>query len=359
MKYMNKILFLVFLFACFIISPLKAQEDDKQEQVDIKGIVFGHVNDSYEWHITDIGDISLCVHLPVIVYSQASGWNVFLSSKLEHGGNHNGFYIATTGKYEGKIVERNVQGDEVRPFDISITKNVFSLLLNSLILIIIIMSVARWYKKRPQGTKSPGGFIGFMEKLIVMINDDVIKPSIGPNYRKFSPYLLTAFFFILVNNYMGLIPLFPGGANVTGNIAITLVLSVCTFLAINLFATKDYWKEIFWPDVPTWLKVPIPMMPFVELLSIFIKPFALMVRLFANMLSGHMAILVLTSLIFIAAKMSPIMQGSLTIASVAFSIFMYALEFLVAFVQAYVFTMLSSVFIGLAQEKHSKEADHK
>lgn len=351
MKRINHILLLLLVLCA--ASPLRAQEEKEREPINVKEIVFGHINDTYEWHITTIGSVSLHVSLPVIVYSKTSGWNVFLSSELKEQGTYNGFHIAAEGsRYEGKIVETNEAGEEVRPIDISITKNVLALFINSLLLIVIILSVSRWYKKRPQGAKSPGGFVGFMEMLIMMVQDDIIKPSVGPNYQKFAPYLQTAFFFILINNYMGLIPLFPGGANVTGNIAITLVLSVCSFLAINLFATRDYWKEIFWPEVPTWLKVPVPMMPFVELLGVFIKPFALMIRLFANMLSGHMAILVLISLIFIAAGMTPVLQGSLTVASVAFGIFMYALEFLVAFIQAYVFTMLSAVFIGLAQEKH-------
>ena len=149
---------------------------------------------------------------------------------------------------------------------------------------------------------------------------------------------------------MGLIPFFPGGANVTGNIAITMVLAICTFLAVNIFGTKHYWKDIFWSDVPWWLKVPVPMMPFIEFFGIFTKPFALMIRLFANMLAGHMAMLVLTCLIFISASMGPALNGTLTVASVLFNIFMNALELLVAFIQAYVFTMLSAVFIGLAQE---------
>jgi F-type H+-transporting ATPase subunit a len=156
---------------------------------------------------------------------------------------------------------------------------------------------------------------------------------------------------------MGLFPCFPGGANVTGNLAITMVLAVCTFIAVNLFGTKHYWKDIFWPDVPWWLKAPIPMMPFIEFIGIFTKPFALMIRLFANMLSGHMAMLVLTSLIFISASMGAVFTTSFTIASVLFNLFMNMLEFLVAFIQAYVFTMLSAVFIGLAQEggSHNKE----
>lgn len=336
------------------IYPVSAQERvDNKEVVDVKGIVFEHIGDSYEWHIINWRNTSVHIPLPVIVYSKTAGWNVFLSSRLkENKGIYKGFYIAPTGsKYEGKIVERDTQGEEIRPFDISITKVVLSLLVNSIILLIIILAVARWYKKESNEDKSPGKFIGFMEMLVMMINDGVIKNNIGSNYRKFSPYLLTAFFFILINNFMGLIPLFPGGVNVTGNIAITFILALCSFIAINCFAGKHYWKDVFWPDVPMWLKVPIPMMPFVEFLSIFIKPFALMVRLFANMLSGHMAILVLTCLIFIGASLGPVLQGSLTVASVLFSIFMNALEVLVAFIQAYVFTMLSAVFIGLAQEE--------
>ena len=196
-----------------------------------------------------------------------------------------------------------------------------------------------------------------MEMFIMMVNDDIIKSCVGPNYRKFAPYLLTAFFFIFINNMMGLIPFFPGGANVTGNIAITMVLAVCTFLAVNIFGSKHYWKDIFWPDVPWWLKVPIPMMPFIEFFGIFTKPFALMIRLFANMLAGHMAMLVLTCLIFISASMGPALNGTLTVASVLFNIFMNALELLVAFIQAYVFTMLSAVFIGLAQEGAKVKAE--
>lgn len=355
MKRFYHILTLFLVCTLSLHTPLYAQESEK-EAIDVKGIVFGHIGDSYEWHITDIGETSIHVPLPVIVYSKTTGWHTFMSSAFEkNGGVYEGLYIAPAGsEYEGKIVERNASGEEVRPFDISITKITFSMLLNSAILIFIILSVARWYKKRPQGAKSPGGFIGLMEMLIMMINDDVIKGGVGPNYRKFAPYLLSAFFFILINNFMGLIPFFPGGANVTGNIAITLVLALCSFVAINLFASREYWKDIFWPDVPMWLKLPVPMMPFIEFFGIFIKPFALMIRLFANMLSGHMAILVLTCLIFIAAQMGPALFGSLTIASVIFSIFMNALEILVAFIQAYVFTMLSAVFIGLAQDSHPK-----
>lgn len=332
-------------------SEVTSQEQ-KENTVDVKGIVFGHIGDSYEWHVTTWGKTQIIIPLPVIVYSKTSGWHIFLSSRLEeNGGTYEGLFIAPAGsKYEGKLVEYNAAGDEVRPWDISITKVTFALLFNSLLLLVIILCVAHWYRRRPRGSLAPGGFIGFMEMFIMMVNDDIIKSCVGPNYRKFAPYLLTAFFFIFINNIMGLIPFFPGGANVTGNIAITMVLAVCTFLMVNIFGTKHYWKDIFWPDVPWWLKVPVPMMPFIEFFGIFTKPFALMIRLFANMLAGHMAMLVLTCLIFISASMGPALNGTLTVASVLFNIFMNALELLVAFIQAYVFTMLSAVFIGLAQE---------
>ena len=333
-------------------------KEEEENTVDVKEIVFGHIGDSYEWHITTWGKTQIIIPLPIIVYSGSTGWHVFLSSRLEeNGGTYEGLSIAPAGsKYEGKLVEYNAAGEQVRPWDISITKVTFALLFNSVLLLVIVLSVAHWYRKRPQGAKAPGGFIGFMEMFIMMVNDDIIKSCVGPNYRKFAPYLLTAFFFIFINNMMGLIPLFPGGANVTGNIAITMVLAICTFLAVNIFGTKHYWKDIFWPDVPWWLKVPVPMMPFIEFFGIFTKPFALMIRLFANMLAGHMAMLVLTCLIFISASMGPALNGTLTVASVLFNIFMNALELLVAFIQAYVFTMLSAVFIGLAQEEHKEKA---
>ena len=362
MKQLRNIVAPIFLLCLMAVASLPAlaqeqQEDvtpqeQKENTVNVKEIVFGHIGDSYEWHITTWGKTHITIPLPIIVYSSATGWHAFLSSRLaENGGTYEGLSIAPEGsKYEGKLVEYNAAGEQVRPWDISITKVTFALLFNSVLLLVIVLSVAHWYRKRPQGALAPGGFIGFMEMFIMMVNDDIIKSCVGPNYRKFAPYLLTAFFFIFINNIMGLIPFFPGGANVTGNIAITMVLAICTFLAVNIFGTKHYWKDIFWPDVPWWLKVPVPMMPFIEFFGIFTKPFALMIRLFANMLAGHMAMLVLTCLIFISASMGPALNGTLTVASVLFNIFMNALELLVAFIQAYVFTMLSAVFIGLAQE---------
>lgn len=194
-----------------------------------------------------------------------------------------------------------------------------------------------------------------IESVVLMVYNDVIKECIGHDYRKYAPYLLTAFFFILVNNLMGLIPFFPGGANVTGNIAITLVLALFTFFFTNAFATKEYWKEVFWPEVPVWLKAPVPMMPVIEFFGLFTKPFALMIRLFANIMAGHAAILSLLAIIFITVKIGPLINGTMTFVSVAFGVFMTALEVLVAFIQAYVFTMLSAVFIGLSRVKEEKK----
>ena len=200
----------------------------------------------------------------------------------------------------------------------------------------------------------------FVESLV----NDIIKPCVGPNYRKFAPYLLTAFTFIFINNLMGLIPIFPAGSNVTGNIAATLVLAVATFLVTNIYGSKHYWKDILWPEVPTWLKAPIPIMPAIEVIGLFTKPFALMIRLFANIMAGHSVILILTCIVFVTVKMGAAVNASMTVVSVFLGIFMNCLELLVAFLQAYVFTMLSSVFIGMAQEtgghpEHTGHSEHK
>lgn len=338
---------LLLLLLMIPSGRLKAQ--NAEEDVNVNELVFGHIGDAYEWHIATLGETSISIPLPVIVKS-STGWHVFSASKLEEG-EYEGLYIAKSGANEGKIVERDASGEEVRPFDISITKNVLGLFINSALLVIIMMSCVRWYKKHPVEQGAPKGGVGMIEALVLMIYEDVIKGCIGEDYRRYAPYLLTAFFFVLINNLMGLVPVFPGGANVTGNIAITLVLAVCTFIFTNVYGTKEYWKEIFWPEVPVWLKVPVPMMPLIEFFGIFTKPFALMIRLFANIMAGHAAILSLVAIIFITVKAGAAINGSMTFVAVAFGIFMDALEVLVAFIQAYVFTMLSAVFIGLSRVK--------
>lgn len=351
------ILILFCLYAAIFGKVHAVNDNISQEKVDVdaREIVFGHIGDSYEWHITSWGDYELTIPLPVIVHSNTTGWNVFASTNLfPEGKVYKGFKIATEGEYEGKIVQVTHNGEIVRPFDISITKNVLALLINSAILVCCILFTSRWYKKRTPQSDAPKGFVGFMEMFVIWVEDDIIKECVGKEYKKYSPYLLTAFFFILVNNLMGLIPVFPGGANVTGNIAITLVLALCTFIAINLWGNKEYWKDIFWPHVPIWLKLPVPLMPVVELFGVFTKPFALMIRLFANIMAGHSVILALTSLIFVTVSMGPALNGTMTVVSVVFCIFMNLVELLVAFIQAYVFTMLSAVFIGLSRMSSEK-----
>lgn len=324
-----------------------------ENEVNVGEILFGHIGDSYGWHITQWNGRHISIPLPCIVRS-STGWHFFMSSEVEHGHEYNGLFIAEEGRYEDKIVERGADGELIRPFDISITKNVASLMFTAVLLISLVLATARWYRKHDASEEAPGGFMGLMEMMIMMVNDDLIKPSIGEkDYRKYAPYLLTAFFFIFLSNLIGIVPFFPGGANVTGNIAVTMVLALCTFVAINLFGNKHYWKEILWPDVPVFLKFPIPIMQTIEIFGMISKPFSLMVRLFANIMAGHAMILGLVSVIFVTAKLGPVINGSMTFITMLFGVFMDCLELLVAFIQAYVFTMLSAVFIGMSrQEEH-------
>lgn len=348
--YISGLLVILFLTA----SPVCAgNQDDTTKELNAKEFISEHLGDSYEWQIVSDGTRHIAVPLPVILHSKTTGWYLFPSSRFQHGTSaHNGFKIASEGKYKGKVVETDARGNISRPLDLSLTKNAASLLFASLLVILIIMGVARLLKRDPM--KPRKGFAGMIEMLVVSINDEVIKPSIGKDYQRYTPYLLTVFFFIFTNNLLGLIPVFPGGANVTGNIAVTLVLAVATFLIVNLTGTKEYYREILWPDVPTWLKVPIPLMPVVEIIGTLTKPFALMIRLFANMMAGHSIVLGLTMLIFITASMGMAINASMTLLSVIFTVFIDFVELFIAYIQAYVFTLLSAVFIGLARiESHS------
>lgn len=242
---------------------------------------------------------------------------------------------------------------EYKPLDLSITKNVLALFITVIVVLLMLIPLARFYKRK--GFKAPRKGMGLVELTVDFIYSGVIKPTLGAKSQKFAPYLLTCFFFILMMNLLGLIVIFPGGANLTGNIAVTMVLAVLTFIMTNVKATKHYWKEILWPDVPIWLKCPIPIMQFIEVFGIFTKPAALCVRLFANMMGGHMIVLTLTVLIFIFAAFGAAAVGGVTVISILFSIFMLALDVLVSFIQAYVFTMLSTIFIGLAQDEGHHE----
>lgn len=347
-------IFALFLGQLFTFTA-NAAEAEAKPSVDVKEIVLGHMSDAYDWHITTWKGHHISIPLPVIVKGETSGWHVFSSARFHESadGTYEGFYL--NEEKNGKIYEHQANGEDTRPLDLSITKDVVQIWIVVALMCFIFIGSARWYKGKKPSESAPKGFVGLVEMFVMSINDDLIRPSVGEkHYKKYAPYLLTAFFFIFITNLLGLIPIFPGGANITGNINITFILALFTMVLINIFGNKEYWKEILWPDVPTWLKCPIPMMPVIELFGIFTKPFALMVRLFANMMGGHAIILSLTCVIFITFQIGVGIGSTLSAVSFIMMIFMNCLELLVAFIQAYVFTMLSAVFIGLAHPEHHK-----
>ncbi|NOX47152.1 MAG: F0F1 ATP synthase subunit A [Chlorobi bacterium] len=319
-----------------------------EEVYDAGKMIIEHVIDAHEWHIMTIGKTHVSVPLPVILYDEGE-FVVFMSSKFHHGHEeYKGYKLELDGENKGKIV--NVESG-VLPLDLSITKNVAAMLMSMVFISWLFISIARSYTKRKG--MAPKGMQSLLEPLIIFIRDDVAKPSIGEKkYEKYMPYLLTLFFFIFLNNMFGLIPFFPGGANLTGNIAITGVMAVFTFLITTFSANKNYWVHIVnTPGVPWWLKIPIPLMPVVEIMGVFTKPFVLMVRLFANITAGHIIVLGFMSLIFIFGNMNVGLGYGVSVVSVAFAIFMGLLELLVAFIQAYVFTLLSALYFGMAMEE--------
>ncbi len=352
------VLLSLFLFSGLLFAS-EPHHEEAQEEFNVTPFVLNHIKDSHGWHILDYTDKSgelhaVSVPLPIILIHDGQ-FVCFMSSKFHHGHavatkKGNNYFL-----YEGKIYLTDEHGtietefDEEKgktvivnekPLDFSITKNVAGMFLTAIIMILIFISVARAYKKRPG---RPGGLQGFMEPLILFVRDDIAKPNIGEKYERYLPYILTVFFFILINNFLGLVPFFPGGANVTGNISVTLTLAVFTMILTNISGSKAYWKHIFnAPGVPWWLKFPIPIMPVVEFIGILSKPFALMIRLFANITAGHIIVISLVSVIFIFETIG------MSAISVPFVLFIDVLEILVAFIQAYIFTLLSSLFIGLA-----------
>lgn len=370
MKYLRSILLLTLMSAFMLSAAAAGQETtqaeeqtEEKEGINLKEILFGHVQDSYQWHITDIGGHAVIIHLPMIFYSQHSGFHVLCSSQFAHEPDANqlregpnGFYIQGPEDEKGCIVEM-VDG-ELQPvcFDISITKTVLVLFINAILLVICILVPARWCKKHKIDDPAPKGFTGLVHMFVMSVYNDMIKPALGEEANKYAPYLLTAFFFIFITNVMGIVPFPPGGGNLTGNITCTMFLALCTFLIVNVTGTKEYWKEIFWGDVPWWLKVPVPLMPFIEFFGIFTKPIALMIRLFANMLAGHVIAISLTCIIFVmfalGGVMGNVLGGFMTPVSIFLSICMMLLEVLVCYIQAMVFTMLSAVFISMSHVKH-------
>ncbi len=417
-KHIFLLILAVFLFAPATLHASAEKGDGEKETMDVKEIIFEHLGDGYGWEVPFAHQYR--IPLPVIVRAEDGSWHCFSSARLrelvvtknevtgkeehhlhpvpvvlEDGGKKYTFILSKSEANKNKVVELmplaadvqdkvvlqadslavaenkplsevNVPGyikvdgqyyTEYKPWDFSFTKNVLALFITAILVTLMMMSVVRWYKRN--NLKAPRKGSGFLELIVEFVYNGVIKSTLGKKAPKFAPYLLTAFFFILTMNLLGLIVIFPGGANLTGNIAVTLVLALLTFFMTNIKGTKHYWKEILWPDVPIWLKCPLPIMQFIEVFGIFTKPAALCVRLFANMMGGHMIVITLVLLIFIFGAFGAAAVGGVTVVSTIFSIFMLALDVLVSFIQAYVFTMLSTIFIGLAQEDgHHEDKKH-
>lgn len=338
--------------------PQQQNTESHKKKFNAGEFIFDHIGDSHEWHIATFGHTHVSIPLPIILYSRLRGKGyVFMSSKFHHGHSvHEGFWLNTEGVLKGKISEANDDGSLVQnaplPLDFSMTKNVVAAFFSFGLMLWLFISIANAYKRKPN--VAPSGIQNLIEIIILFVRDEIAIPSIGAKrYSTFLPFLLTLFFFIWINNLLGLIPFFPGGANVTGNIAVTMALALFSFAIITFSANKNYWKHIInTPGVPWFLKVPVPIMPVVEIAGIFIKPFVLMVRLFANILAGHMIAIVLFSLIFIFGSINVYSGYGISIVSVSLVIFMSLLELLVAAIQAYVFTMLTALFIGMATAEH-------
>jgi F-type H+-transporting ATPase subunit a len=359
---------LVAVFSVFVLQFVQAQEqqggDTKHEgmvhkegiveekgenKFDANEVIFGHVMDAHEFHFlswkgNDGQEHHATIPLPVLLYSPQKGFSAFMSSKFHHGHD----------AYDGY----RLQGNEIVPvdpnvtvYDFSLTRNVVQMFIALAVLVLLMTSIAKRYKEGQGVTSAPKGWQNAVEPVITFIRDEVAKPNIGHKYKRYMPLLLTIFFFILINNIFGLV---PGAANVTGNIAFTAVLGVISFLVIAFSGNKHYWSHIFWPPVPHGIKVI--MIP-VEILSIFTKPFALIIRLFANMLAGHIIIICLVSLIFIFGSMSKGIGWAFSPISIAFAVFIYLIEVLVAFIQAFIFTNLTAVFIGQSVDEGHHEHD--
>ncbi len=362
------------LFCCISYAQdssalMSVAQEERVEKAEFNAgnAIIHHVLDAHEFHFFSIGDFHASLPLPVILYSPAKGVDMFLSSKFGHAGHlqpYKGYrmvdehYIdeqkalgvdsaAVAGLHAGSIVAE----DGSKVYDLSITKNVAQMLLSAILLILIMTSVAK-SARRNGPKKAPTGLQNLIEPVITFVRDDIARPNLYGKHNRYMPFLLTLFFFILINNLMGLI---PGAANSSGNIAFTGVLALIAFVYILISTNKEFWAHTLWaPGIPVPVKLILAP---VELLSLLIKPAALMIRLFANMTAGHIIILSFISLIFIFGNMSTVAGAGFAPVSIAFAIFMYCIELLVAFIQAFIFTMLTAVFIGQSIEP-STHGDH-
>ena len=329
---------LLSILLCFVSLSVFANEPAgegaKAEGFNPGEMILEHIGDSHEWHLATLGAGEHASHvtipLPIIAYRPGTGLSTFSGSQLAHGQSYDGLKLK-----EDKLVA--LDGSKV--YDFSITKNTASLLISAVLMLLVFTTVASGYKKN--NGRAPKGVQSFFEPVIIFIRDEVAKKNIGPKYERYMPYLLTAFFFIWFNNLLGLM---PGAANLSGNIAVTMVLAVLTLIITLASSNKYYWQHIFaTPGVP---KPLLPIMIVVEFLGIFTKPFSLMIRLFANITAGHIVVLSFISLVFIFKS------WSVAPVTIAFGLFINVLELLVAILQAFIFTLLTAMYIGGAVEDH-------
>ena len=335
---------LLFSFNGFAQEHHNEAPAHAEEKLDPAKIIMDHIKDGHEWHFFTLGDFHATIPLPVMVYTPTKGVSVFSSSKFEHGhAEYNGYKMDN-----GKIVST----DGAKVFDFSLTKNVVQMFLALITLVLLMTGIAKKYKNGIGVGTAPKGWQNAVEPVITFVRDEVAKPNLGPFWKKYLPLLLTIFFFILINNLFGLL---PGAANVTGNTAFTIVLGVVAFIVILFSSNKHFWGHLFWPPgVPVAIK---PILVVIELMSFFIKPAALIIRLFANMVAGHIIILSFISLIFIFGAMSKVAGFGFSPISILFTVFIYFIEILVAFIQAFIFTNLTAVFIGQGLEGGHDHAD--
>lgn len=342
-------------------AEYKSENDDKK--LDPAKVILEHVSDGHDYHFMTVNGHPVSIPLPVILYQPGRGVSIFMSSKFHHGEVVYKGYRLMNDEYleahhlkdakgnplfkSGKIYAVDAEGKpdaDASVYDFSLTRNVTQMLLSVLLLIWVMISIAKKYKKGYGTTSAPKGFQNVVEPVITFVRDEVAKPNLGHHYEKYMPLLLTIFFFILINNLIGLV---PGTANVSGNIAFTAMLGIVSFIVIIFSTNKHFWSHIFNPSVPAGVK---PIMIPVEILGIFTKPFALIIRLFANMISGHIIILSFILLIFIFGAMNTALGWGTSPLFILLAVFIYLIEVLVAFIQAFIFANLTAVFIGQAFE---------
>ena len=366
----------VFLIICLsatagegrvFAAPAKDSTLTPKPGFDANKVILEHIKDAHEWHFFAVNGHQVVLPLPVVLFVAGRGWSVFSAARFDHGRQTYKGFRMLTGDYirrynlpaksyfSGKIIAVKADGSpnfDLAIYDYSLTRNVMQMMLSAFLLVLIFVGMASKYRKNPG--KAPSGFQNALEPFVLFIRDDVAKPYLGKRYLAYLPFLLTVFFFIWINSLLGLI---PGAANVPGNLAFTGVLALITFIFIMFSTNRHYWQHIFWPPgIPLWVK---PILIPVEILGIFTKPFALMIRLFANMLAGHMVILSIISLIFIFGGLASIAGWGFTPVSVAFTVFMYLVELLVGLIQAFIFTNLSALFIAQAFEGGNHQGEEE